>query len=123
MSYKNTDVYKNTNVYINDNINDIDKDNTYNNICKLDPPWAAIIMLIFGGILLIYTAMGGNINANVKIFGIIMILLWSLLWTFLLYLLWKDNLITSTWWMLVIGVSVLTFFFVLIVILNVDNSI
>jgi hypothetical protein len=115
--------YKNTDVYINDNINDIDKDNTYNNICKLDPPWAAIIMLIFGGILLIYTAMGGNINANVKIFGIIMILLWSLLWAFLLYLLWKDNLITSTWWMLVIGVSVLTFFFVLIVILNVDNSI
>jgi hypothetical protein len=116
--------YKNTDVYINDDINDdIDDKNNTSNICKLEPPWAAIIMLIFGGILLIYTAMGTNINTNVKIFGIIMILLWTLLWAFLLYLLWKDNFITSTWWMLVIGFSVLTFFFLLIIILNVDTSI
>jgi hypothetical protein len=120
MSYKNTS-YKNPDVNINNG--DISKENTNSSICKLDPPWAAIIMLIFGGILLIYTAMGSNINTNVKIFGIIMVLLWSLLWSILLYLLWKDNFVTSTWWMLVIGVSVLTFFFVLIIILNVDNSI
>jgi hypothetical protein len=114
MSYKNDDViYKNIG----------DKENITSDICKLDPPWAAIIMLIFGGILLIYTAMGSNINSNVKIFGIIMILLWTLLWTFLLYLLWKDNFVSSTWWMLVIGFSVLTFFFILIIILNIDNSI
>jgi hypothetical protein len=91
--------------------------------CKLNPPWASIIMSIFGSILLLCTALGVGIDTNVKIFGILMILLWTLTWSIILYLLWKDNFINSTWWMLVIGTSVLTLFYCLIVVFNVDNSI
>ena len=91
--------------------------------CQLNPPWAMIIMMITGGILLVYTTLGENIDSNVKIFGILMIVLWTLMWSFILYLLWKDNYITSTWWMLVLGISALIFFFILIIILNVDKSI
>ena len=41
--------------------------------CKLNPPWASIIMSIFGSILLLCTALGVGIDTNVKIFGILMI--------------------------------------------------
>jgi hypothetical protein len=128
MSYKNiTDDNIQSKNITDDNIQskNITDDNiqSKNMNCKLNPPWASIIMSIFGIILLLCTALGAGIDTNVKIFGILMILLWTLTWSIILYLLWKDNFIKSTWWMLVIGTSVLTLFYYLIVVFNVDNSI
>jgi len=104
------------------NITDVDIQ-SQNIKCKLNPPWASIIMSVYGVILLLCTAMGIGIDTNVKIFGILMIILWTSTWSIILYLLWKDNIINSTWWMLIIGTSVLTLFYYLIVVFNVDNSI
>jgi len=78
-------------------------------------PWPAIIVLMVGVILIIYTAVGPNITHNNRIFGVILLLLWTLLWSLLLWIIWREYKRETTWWVLLIPMVSMILFFVLII--------
>ena len=96
--------------------------------CTMDPvtatgaPWPTILMACVGAGLLMYTAIGQNIPSDRRIFGIVMILLWTLLWAVLLWVLWKDGHLASAWWMLVLGIGIIVLFFVIVIALNLGST-
>jgi hypothetical protein len=82
------------------------------------PPWPTIIISAIGAGLLMYTAVGQNIPQDRRIFGIVMIILWTLLWALILWVLWREYHIAAAWWLLVIGVAIIVIFFVIVIALN-----
>ncbi len=85
-------------------------------------PWPTIIIAMVGIGLLIYTSVGFGIPTDRRIFGIVMIILWTLLWCILLWILWKEGNWPAAWWMAVIGVAVLVLFFVVVIALNLGQQ-
>ncbi len=81
-------------------------------------PWQMIILAIVGSVFLIYTAVAPNINSNRRIFGIIMILLWTILFSIILWILWRDGLNNVAWLLSIVPISLLVLFFVMIIVLN-----
>ena len=87
--------------------------------CKVNsPPWPTILISIIGAVLLIVTAVVPNIDSNRRIFGIIFIFLWSLVWALILWVLWKECHRSTSWWLLLIPVAILAIFFILIIALH-----
>lgn len=85
--------------------------------------WPALIIGIIGLILFIWTLVDGNIDPNRKVFGCLMIFLWTIVWVLILILLWLKMAYGITWWLLVVSAVVIITFFVVIVFINVGNTI
>ena len=81
-------------------------------------PWPTIIILVMGSIIVIYAAVGPGVDVNRRFFGIVLSALWSLMWSLILYVLWRNTLGREAWWLLLIPVSSLLLFFILIIIFN-----
>jgi len=81
-------------------------------------PWPSIIMLIFGGIIVLFTIAGPNIPSDIKILGVMLVVLWSLLWTLILWLLWIQYTEAISWWLSILPIIIIILFFVLIILLN-----
>lgn len=89
-------------------------------LCYIDEiPWPTIIVIIIGGTLVIYTAIGPNLNDNRRLFGVVLITLWTIVWALILWVLWKKCHKAPSWWLLLIPVGIMVLFFVLIIILNI----
>lgn len=90
--------------------------------CDVTPgnhtPWPSIIVILVGILLVLYTAIGSKINTYRKLFGIVMLLIWTIVWAFILFMLWKDCHHAASWWLLFIPISGMTIFFVLIILMN-----
>lgn len=86
-------------------------------------PWPTLIISLFGAVIIIYTAAAPDIDQSRRIFGAVFILLWTLLWAFLLWTLWRECHHEATWWLLLIPSIAMFLFFVLIIILNMGASI
>lgn len=85
-------------------------------------PWPTIIISIFGAVLIVYTAVAPNIMTNKRVFGIVMIGLWTLLWALLLWVLWRDKYYGISWWMTLVPVTVILLFFILVIVLNIGSQ-
>lgn len=86
-------------------------------------PWPTIIMSVLGAIVIIYTAVAPNVDENRRIFGVVFLLLWTLIWAILLWVLWRECHRSASWWLLLIPVIAMALFFVLIIVMNVGSSI
>ena len=105
-----------------------DATNTVGPICQIyDPidvsPWPTIIISVLGAIVIIYTAVAPNVDENRRIFGVVFILLWTLIWAILLWVLWREYHRSASWWLLLVPVIAMALFFVLIIVMNVGSSI
>ena len=80
-------------------------------------PWPIIIVGIIGIIIIIYIGIGPNITSNKRIFGITLLILWTLIWCLLLWVLWNENYYLLTWWLMIIPIITIIVFFVVIIFL------
>ena len=85
--------------------------------------WPAIILALIGGVLVVYTAIAPGVNTNARIFGIILLTLWTIMWALILWVMWRDCHRSISWWLLFIPLTVMGLFFVLIIIMNMGMSI
>lgn len=86
-------------------------------------PWPTIIISVLGAIVIIYTAVAPNVDENRRVFGVVFLLLWTLIWAILLWVLWRECHRSASWWLLLIPVIAMALFFVLIIVMNVGSSI
>lgn len=84
-------------------------------------PWPAIIVAILGLAFLIYALFATNLNSSTRSFSILMIILWTLMWVIILWVLWNDNRNNTAWAIVLVPVVLLIIFFVLVVVMNVDG--
>lgn len=89
-------------------------------VCQIHSvPWPLIIMVILGLGLVLYTALlSGNIASARRNFSILLLLLWTLLWSMLLWVLWRQCEDVLSWWLLVFSSIIIITFFILVVALN-----
>ena len=93
--------------------------------CRLTAPtvaWPAIILALIGGILVVYTAIAPGVDTNARIFGIVLLTLWTIMWALILWVLWRGCRRSISWWLLLIPLIVMGLFFVLIIIMNMGSS-
>ncbi|CAH6420581.1 Hypothetical protein HVR_LOCUS1228 [uncultured virus] len=83
------------------------------------PPWPSIIIGILGAVVVIYTAVAPGVATDRRVFGIVIMALWTIVWALILWVLWKECHRAESWWLLLIPVIIMAIFFVLIIILNV----
>lgn len=88
-----------------------------------DAPWPTIIISVIGAIIVIYIAVAPNVDENRRIFGIVLMTLWTIAWALILWVLWKEGHRASSWWLLLIPVIAMALFFIVIIILNIGSSI
>lgn len=88
-----------------------------------EPPWPTIIISVLGAIVVIYTAIAPNVDENRRVFGVILMLLWTAVWAIILWVLWRECHRSASWWLLLIPVILMAIFFVVIIILNLGSSI
>src|SRR5437870_128064 len=86
---------------------------------RYTPPWPSIIISVLGAIVIIYTAIAPNVDENRRLFGVILMTLWTILWAVLLWVLWNECHYSASWWLLLIPVIAMALFFILIIILNI----
>lgn len=91
--------------------------NNIREISESKVPWPVIIVGIVGIIILLYIAIGPYINSNKRMFGITLILLWTLIWCLLLWVLWNEEYYSMAWWMMIIPIFTIVIFFVLVIFL------
>lgn len=60
-------------------------------------PWALIIFIVISILLLILIAFSPNISDSKKLFSFIIILFWTIAWSFILYYMWISENYTDTW--------------------------
>jgi len=82
-------------------------------------PWPSIIIFIVGLILLIWLGLDGSINHNRRMFGLSLILLWTLMWMLILWLLWYRAQYNIAWWVLFIPFITLILFFVIAITMDI----
>ena len=93
-------------------------------VCQInEPPWPTIIISVLGAIVVMYTAIAPGVDENRRIFGVIITILWTVMWALILWVLWKDCHRSATWWLLLVPVALLAVFFILIIVANVGSSI
>lgn len=85
---------------------------------KRPQPWPLILVAIVGAVVIICSCVLPNISDNLRIFGIVLILLWTIKWCLILWVLWKENHIALSWWMSLIAIIMDILFLVLILILK-----
>lgn len=88
--------------------------------CELHaPPWPTIIISVLGAIVVIYTAVAPGVVNDRRIFGIILMILWTIVWALILWVLWKECHRAASWWLLLIPVIIMAIFFILIIVMNI----
>lgn len=93
-------------------------------ICEIHaPPWPTIIISVLGAIVVIYTAVAPNVDENRRIFGIVLMTLWTIIWALILWVLWRECQREASWWLLLIPVIMMALFFILIIVIDVGSSI
>ena len=85
-------------------------------------PWQSIIVLLFGAVIVIYAAVAPNVQTTRRVFSVVMMLLWSILWALVLWLTWKDGKEVSAWLLMIIPITLMIIYFVLILIMNIDSE-
>ena len=91
-------------------------------VCKDNTtPWPSIIIGIVGAIIVIYTIIAPGVPGDRRIFGTIMMALWTAVWALILWVLWRECKKAATWWLLLIPVIIMAIFFILIIALNVGS--
>lgn len=83
------------------------------------PPWPTIIVSVLGAIVVVYTAVAPNVNTDRRIFGIVMMTLWTIVWALILWVLWKECHRAATWWLLIVPVAIMALFFILIILMDI----
>jgi hypothetical protein len=83
-----------------------------------EAPWPTIIIAIVGVGLVIYTGVAPDIEPNLRVFGLVLMLLWTILWAILLWVLWHECHQVVAWWLLILPIAVMLIFFILIIILK-----
>lgn len=87
--------------------------------CNLSAtPWPVIIISMVGAIFTVYTAVAPNIDSNRRVFGVVLLILWTVIWALLLWVLWRECRQSTSWWLLLIPLTAMILFLVLIIILN-----
>jgi hypothetical protein len=86
-------------------------------------PAPVILISVLGAIIVIYTAIAPGVDQNRRVFGIVLMILWTLIWALLLWVLWRECHRAAAWWLLLLAVTAMILFFVLIIIQNVGSSI
>ena len=84
-----------------------------------EAPWPTIIISVIGAIIIVYTAVAPNVNNDRRIFGIVLMTLWTIVWALILWVLWKECHRAATWWLLIVPVTIMALFFILIIIMNI----
>lgn len=87
------------------------------------PPWPSIIVSVVGAAIVIYAAVAPNIDDNRRIFGVVLITLWTIAWALILWVLWRECHHATSWWMLFIPIIAMVLFFVVVIVLNIGSSI
>jgi hypothetical protein len=76
-------------------------------------PWPSVIMTIFGVILILYTGFAPIPDPNRRPFGLILLILWTLMWILILWVFWRDEHYTASWSLLCIASILMFLFFIL----------
>lgn len=84
-------------------------------------PWPTIITVITGGVLIIYTAIAPNVNPNRRIFGVLLLLLWTILWGILLGVMWAKGNYIYPWWLMFIPIVLMLLFFLFVIVFNIGS--
>lgn len=85
--------------------------------------WQSIIVFILGAVIIIYAAAAPNVEETKRVFSIVMMLLWSILWGLVLWIFWRDGKLLTSWLVMIVPIVLMILFFVLAVILNIDPEI
>lgn len=86
---------------------------------RREAPWPTIIISVVGAVFVIYSAVAPNISSDRRIFGSIMLALWTIVWALILWVLWRECHRAAAWWLILVPLAVMILFFVLIIILNI----
>lgn len=90
--------------------------------CELNiSPWPVIIMIIIGAAVIIYSAIA-PINQDRRIFGVVMLSLWTIIWSVIIWFLWRECERNAAWLLLIVSVVMMLVFFVLIIIMNIGSN-
>lgn len=85
---------------------------------KVTPvPWPVIIVAIIGIIIILYIAIGPYISNSKRIFGVTLLILWTLIWCLLLWVLWSEGYYSMSWWLMLIPIFTMVIFFAIVIIL------
>jgi len=95
--------------------------NTTNDTPSNSIPWPSILIIIIGFSLCIYTGIAPTINSDRRIFGVIIIFLWSILFSLICYVFWENRLYSTSWLISLIPLFILSLFFILIILLNLGS--
>ena len=88
--------------------------------CKVhEPPWPSIIIGVLGAIVVIYIAVAPGVATDRRLFGVIIMALWTIVWALILWVLWKECHRVASWWLLLIPIAIMAIFFILIIIMNI----
>lgn len=85
-------------------------------------PWPIIIVAILGVGIVIYTGAAQNVIEGRRIFGVVLILLWTIMWCLILWGLWKYCYYRIMWWVSLVPVIMMVLFFILVIVLNIGSG-
>ena len=92
-------------------------------VCTVyEAPWPTIIISMLGAVVIIYAAVAPRVDHNRRLFGVVLMLLWTLIWAIILWVLWRECHHSAAWWLLLIPVIIMAIFFILIIIMNIGSS-
>jgi len=90
--------------------------------CEINmTPWPTIIISILGAIVVIYSAIAPNVNESRRVFSIVLMILWTLIWALILWVLWRECHRAASWWLLLVPITIIVIFFIVIVVLNMGS--
>lgn len=85
-------------------------------------PWPSIIIAILGVVIVIYVAVSSGVDTSRRIFGVVLMILWTAIWALLLWVLWRECRQQTAWWMLLIPTITMIIFVALIIIMNIQHT-
>lgn len=81
-------------------------------------PWPSIIVSILGIIIIIYLSVGPSIETSRRVFGVLLMVLWTAIWALLLWVLWRECRHQTAWWMLLIPIIAMILLLMLVVVIS-----
>lgn len=77
-------------------------------------PWPVIIVILVGLIAAMLMLFIPNVNGGVRSLGVVLLLIWTLIWALILWYMWKECHTRATWWLLILPVAMAILFVVLV---------
>ena len=78
-------------------------------------PWPMVIITIVGSVYIVTTTIYPGISYNKRIFGSLMLFLLVTLFALVSYMFWRDNKETQDWTLAILGISVMSLFFIIFI--------